>query len=60
MGSFIENVFAVNLPLALSASLMVQTPDDLVLSFPLFKAHEPDADHTFLPVDLVDTRDEVA
>ena len=38
----------------------VQDPEDFVVTFPLFNAHAPETDHTFVPVEFEDAIAEVA
>jgi hypothetical protein len=60
----IANFFVVdlleNLPFALIFNFTVQDPEDLVVTFPLFKVHAPETDHTFVPVEFEDAITEVA
>ena len=56
----LEKVFAANLPLALRVSFIVHVPEVLVVIFPLFNEHEPEADQVFVPVELLEAIDEVA
>jgi hypothetical protein len=56
----LDAVLAVNFPFALIDNFTVQEPDDLVVTFPLFRVHAPETDQVFVPVEFEDAIAEVA
>ena len=60
MANFFDEDLLENLPFALIANFTVQDPEDFVVTFPFFKVHEPETDHTFVPAEFEDAIAEVA